>query len=60
MDLRELEGLTDLERLAAYQRARTEEEEMVKAALAVALSERTQAQNNIIAYSKYGTAAKCG
>jgi hypothetical protein len=60
MDLGELEGLTDIERLAAYQRARMDEEARVTAALAKPVSERTQAENNVIAYSPFGTASKCG
>ncbi len=55
MNLKELEGLSDRERLAAYQRARIEEEEMVRAALAVPPEQRTKAQRHAIAHSPFGT-----
>jgi hypothetical protein len=55
VNLKDLEGLSDRERLAAYQRARKEEEEIVRAALAVSKGERTQAQKNAIGYSPLGT-----
>lgn len=60
MDLRELEGLTDIERLARYQRAKMEEEEAVKAILAKPASERTEREWRIISYSPFGFASKCG
>jgi hypothetical protein len=56
VNLKDLEGLSDRERLAAYQKARAEEEkEIVRAALAVPVGERTKAQHYAIAHSPFGT-----
>jgi hypothetical protein len=48
-----------LARLAAYQKARDEERIRVEAALAKKPEERTDLDWRWIAYSKWGTAAKC-
>ena len=52
----------DLERLEVYRRARAEEEEREKViqALLVAPEERTEREKRILAYSRYGTASRCG
>jgi len=52
-----------LERLAAYIAARErehDEKERVRRAMAVPPAERTLAQRNTIAYSRFGTDSSCG
>ncbi len=58
----DLDTLPDdaLERLACYQRARDEERQRVEAALRKPASERTEHENRIVAYSPFGSGAKCG
>lgn len=63
MDLSDLPPVEEpLARLAAYRKARADEQERerVVAALLKKPSDRTEREQRIVAYSRYGTGNSCG